>query len=464
MTATPLEKAKLQEVSNDAKSTPIGKAVNVQFNPTTLRVKLSNSIEGGKSRGRQKRQYIGSSSSVLTLELVFDTADEGTTAKPRSVREKTNFLESFVLPTKAGAKETPPRLQFSWGDLIFQGIVESLGIDYEYFASNGTPLRAKASLSIKEQKAEYQFLEAGAGAKTAENTKKPGDPPASAVGSKDSAGSDQSAPALGGETPAEFASRMGLDPGAWRGLDVDLGASLALDAGVEVGFSAGLSAGAGVGINLGVEAGADLSLEAAFGLEVATGVSAGSGALGGNVGAEVAAGFALSAAGGVSAAHESVKIVESESASQAAREAFAAPVAAASGTATRQQPARPDQPRTPLITTGPRSPAQQQTTEPAPPPPRADARAATYGFGIPLRGRITVAAMAREGLVHGNAALNPESVQDDWAFRTDPTTPPWLALPPLDSARSQADALQQEYRRKRCCGCLKPCKPRGAKP
>src|SRR5688572_16728002 len=93
-----LEKATLQEIKSDDSRAPIGDPIPVQFNPTTLKLQLSNTIEGNRSRGRQARQYIGSSSTTLTLDLIFDTADEGTMDNPRSVREKTGQVEQFVLP------------------------------------------------------------------------------------------------------------------------------------------------------------------------------------------------------------------------------------------------------------------------------------------------------------------------------------------------------------------------------
>ncbi|MCI5224926.1 MAG: hypothetical protein D3924_20215, partial [Candidatus Electrothrix sp. AR4] len=60
---------------------PKGKPMEVQFNPTSLHLKMSNQNEGGRTLGRQRRQQIGTSSTVLTLELIFDTADE-TTGSP----------------------------------------------------------------------------------------------------------------------------------------------------------------------------------------------------------------------------------------------------------------------------------------------------------------------------------------------------------------------------------------------
>ena len=44
------------------------------------------------------------------------------------------------------------------------GVVDSLTIDLDHFAANGTPLRAKVSLAIKEQNRKFQLLQSGPGA------------------------------------------------------------------------------------------------------------------------------------------------------------------------------------------------------------------------------------------------------------------------------------------------------------
>jgi hypothetical protein len=100
-----LQKATLQEISSDEKDSTVGDPVPVQFNPTTLKLQISNSVEGGESRGRQTRQYIGSSSTTLSLDLAFDTADEGTDAAPVSVLERTAAVEKFLLPNKRWRNE-----------------------------------------------------------------------------------------------------------------------------------------------------------------------------------------------------------------------------------------------------------------------------------------------------------------------------------------------------------------------
>ncbi len=168
-----LQKATLQEVSADEQQTPRSEPVPVQFNPTTLRLRLTNQVEGGRSNARQRRQQTGASSNVLSMDLIFDSADEGTADSPVSVRTKTGIVEKFVVPP-VGNPDPPPRLKFQWDELILIGIVESVDINFEHFASNGAPLRAKVSLSIKEQKSEYQFLQGGAGSRSSAGSTPPG--------------------------------------------------------------------------------------------------------------------------------------------------------------------------------------------------------------------------------------------------------------------------------------------------
>ncbi|MDP3083350.1 MAG: hypothetical protein Q8N44_06620, partial [Rubrivivax sp.] len=163
-----LRKASLLEIDNDNQPRRGKSPLPVQFNPSSLRLQYANESEGGKQAGRQARQYTGSGSTTLSVDLVFDTADEGTTAVPVSVLERTKDIEYFMTPQGSSAKnQAPPRLRFQWGNVIVDGVMESLSVDLDHFAHDGTPLRAKASLSIKGQHPDYQFQRIGPGANTA---------------------------------------------------------------------------------------------------------------------------------------------------------------------------------------------------------------------------------------------------------------------------------------------------------
>src|SRR5262245_14019752 len=77
---TALTKAQLGEITSGDNPTEVaGTLVDVQFNPTTLRVQISNRTAGGQQAGAQARQRPGTGEMQVSFDLVFDTADEGST-------------------------------------------------------------------------------------------------------------------------------------------------------------------------------------------------------------------------------------------------------------------------------------------------------------------------------------------------------------------------------------------------
>jgi hypothetical protein len=458
-----LAKATLVALTADAKPTEKGTPIKVQFNPTSLRLSMTNSIDSGKTRGHQAEQYLGTSSTTLSCDLVFDTADEGTTATPRNVREKTMQVARFVLPEGDQSKQAPPRVRFHWGDFIFDGVMTGLTEDIDLFSEGGVPLRAKVTISIKEQDPRYAALESGAGAAKKGNAPVPGAAAPSLPGGVGAQlGADRTGLAIGGESAAEFAARMGLDPAAWRGLAANLPNPLSLQAGAEIDFSSRLSVGAGIGLSAGIEAGLGGGLEASLGL---------------TAGAGAGAGLSLAAARGVRAALETVQIARSETAAAKARAAFEAPppspapagalapdarplgerslpraTAAALGSSADAEapatPAPPEQPRPRLIARGLPSPAAQAAVPPAPLPPRADPRATTFGYGAPLRPRVGGA--AEERTTDGWVVVRARERDPEQAPVTrDPTVAPWLQRPALAPERATVELADGAC----ACGC-----------
>lgn len=442
---TQLQKAQLQEVSADASQTPIGAAVPVQFNPSSLRLKLSNQSDGGRSRGRQRRQNNGQSSTVLSMDLIFDTADEGTPEAPVSVRTKTREVERFVLPKQDGG-ETPPRLQFQWDRLIIAGIVENLDIEFDHFAENGAPLRARVSLSIKEQEPKYTYLQSGRGSKGAANASNPGGSSAARPGSgtnepqSAASTSEKSAQALNDETAAQFLARQGLDPAAWRGLGANLSGGLGLSAGADIGFSAGLGINAGVGVAAGVQGSNALALPAALSLPAALG---GSDASGKKINGDDA-GLALSAAGGVQSAIAGMKMQQAGQAATATQAAFASTRGNA-GSATTPAGAKSSS------TSSATDLTHDQSGSVA-----LDTRAASYGFGVPLRPLYATA------LTQGTVTLcthdNTRARSDGGpSFAKQKATPPWVELPARTQSRTTADGVETRKRRSPCDYHSHPC-------
>ncbi len=474
-----LQKATLTEIKPDG----LGPEVPVQFNPASLRLQLANRLESQETSAQQTRQYLGKTSTTLSFDLHFDTADEGTTEAPVSVRERTAAVERFVLPTGEGAaKQKPPKVRFHWKDLQIDGVIEDVTIDFTLFASDGTALRAKIGVVIKEQDARYQLGETGPGANRAAGVQPPGRGGAgpgsfglsaglsasasigvgagisfgasaslglgggASVGAAGAArATDRSQVALDGESAAAFAARVGVDPAAWRG--IARGADpLALPAGAAIDFPTSLTPSAGVGVSIGPDVGATASAEARVGLDPRNTPPSQSGvALGGLA----SAGFALSAAGGVRAAIATVQTSRAAAASTSTRAAFgsAAPTRAAAS------PAGAAVPHGAALGASSSQAGVPNATSSAGAPP--DPRASSFGLGVPLRPSVRGAAVERRAALGDRVALGP---RDATAVQptADPTASPWTRLP-ADRTRGAADRAQAARRPARPCGCRGRC-------
>jgi hypothetical protein len=346
-----------------------GKAIKVQFNPTSLKLQRDNNTSGGATTQAQRRNRPNEGHATLSVELEFDTAEGGPDGLPLDVRTKTQNVRQFVEPPKGAPKKAPPRIRFEWGKFRFDGIVTRLGEEIDYFDAHGMALRAKVTLSITGQDLAF---EANVGARDDKSATKPG---GTQEGMGPNAGPTrsptQSVAAQDGESMQQLLSRLGADPATWRsamagltspldlaaGMQVQLGASVAVDAGI------GVAAGFGAGVGIGDVTSADAS----------TGASAD-----GTVGfaAQASVGFALSAGGGVAAAVGRTLSRAADQAVANARASFDVPGSAVDGP-TASGGVSADSPGSGVSAGGPGSAA-----------PDVDRRAVSYGYGVPLRPRI----------------------------------------------------------------------------
>lgn len=240
-----LRKARLAEMTATDNPTEVkDSSVLVPFNPTSLRVQISNKTAGGAQAGAQARQRPGTGEMQVSFDLIFDVADDG-----GDVLEQTKMVERFVRPQgTAPGKEAPPRVLFEWGTFMVQGTMDSANIDLDLFDAEGTPLRAKVSVSIKGQDPRWVYKSPpapkgpGAGAGSGQ-----GGQPLAPAGTPGTSGSssalDKLVQAMPGESLQQLAARHGLDPSAWRALASGLSNPLKLALGQEVGLPVGLSLG-----------------------------------------------------------------------------------------------------------------------------------------------------------------------------------------------------------------------------
>lgn len=281
---------------------PDGDAISVQLNPATLKITRRNNVDrGGVTTGTQKAQHPAQEHATLAFDLEFDTSEQGADGEHVDVRQWTALVRQFVEPA-AKSTQASPAVRFAWGKLIFDGIVEQVTEDLDYFAPDGTALHAKVGLSISEQDLTFETMDSGNGRRDQKTAKDPTTDDGAAPGRSGTRDPQNVVQAHEGESTQQVLARLGRDPSTWRaamsGLDSPLGLA------------------AGSAVTIGPEITSDLngavgaaSAQFAAAPAVATPNSLGA-ALGVSSSAPSdprTAGFALSAAGGLARAEQIVQ-------------------------------------------------------------------------------------------------------------------------------------------------------------
>jgi nucleoid-associated protein YgaU len=139
-----------------------GENIECLFNPAELTIAKSNQWSEVAAPGRNtpKLTFAQGQAGTITMELTLDT-----TATGEPVTKYTGALLDLMkidseLPDSNSKTNSarPPYCVFHWGDFhSFKAIVTSLNIRFTYFAGNGTPLRAKASVTFKQYEDEAVY-------------------------------------------------------------------------------------------------------------------------------------------------------------------------------------------------------------------------------------------------------------------------------------------------------------------
>lgn len=134
-------------------------SMSVQFNPATLVVSLSTSLENGTGTGGTREvpsQFVEKASSTLSVDLEFDTTHDGS-----DVRENTRWIaDRFLKPGEAqgGKPPAPKKCRFQWGTFEFEGMVKTYTETLDFFSSEGVPLRARLALTLSEERFQFKIL------------------------------------------------------------------------------------------------------------------------------------------------------------------------------------------------------------------------------------------------------------------------------------------------------------------
>jgi nucleoid-associated protein YgaU len=127
--------------------------IPVQFNPTEYTLAKGAQIADIAIPGIDSpiQQFIRGQTEKLTLELFYDTTDQGRgeLAVPVDLLIKPIYELVKIQP----ATHAPPRVRVIWGlGLSFKAIVESVQRKFTLFNTIGIPLRATVSVSFREYK------------------------------------------------------------------------------------------------------------------------------------------------------------------------------------------------------------------------------------------------------------------------------------------------------------------------
>jgi nucleoid-associated protein YgaU len=124
------------------------KKIKIHFNPADYKLTKENTFAEIGIPGLESPplQYVRGGSRVLAMDLLVDTSDDP---------KKSVYTEYVATVEHAMVKDpqlhAPPILEFSWGPQpTFTGVLTSLEVGYLLFSTDGTPLRAKLGVKLKE--------------------------------------------------------------------------------------------------------------------------------------------------------------------------------------------------------------------------------------------------------------------------------------------------------------------------
>jgi hypothetical protein len=153
----------------DKGGSPVGTSLTVSFNPKELTFSRSITWNPKKSpkTDQPEVEFGGGSAASLKLQLLFDTyvttKEDGTPvevepSKIEDVRKKyLNYLYQWTrvdkdLKEPKSQKGRPPEVRFEWGEIIFEGVIQSISQRLTLFLPNGRPVRAVVDLTMTESR------------------------------------------------------------------------------------------------------------------------------------------------------------------------------------------------------------------------------------------------------------------------------------------------------------------------
>lgn len=129
-----------------------GDVLSVQFNPKEFTLSDSASWRDQGNKARPALSYEKGAPAGLQMELWFDTTRGGADVNAEYIDAFRALLEQTYTDRVNGRViQRPPTLKFAWGGFELVCVVERIQVLYSMFKPDGTPVRAKVTLQLKEQ-------------------------------------------------------------------------------------------------------------------------------------------------------------------------------------------------------------------------------------------------------------------------------------------------------------------------
>ncbi len=147
-------------------SADTGATFDVQYNPTNFKFDKPVSWKEHDDQGVvSSLEFQKVSPATMQCELTFDTTANGSDVRQTWVNKLLELTNPEITPGSGEAaeldKKRPHKVWFTWGSFELLGVIESVNVTYTMFASDGTPLRAKVNVKMKEWAAENSYASSG---------------------------------------------------------------------------------------------------------------------------------------------------------------------------------------------------------------------------------------------------------------------------------------------------------------
>ena len=124
-----------------------GETIAVQFNPEEYTLNQENNFANQAIPGLSGPllQFVAGNATKLDMELFFDTWDSPNAQKQDVRDEVTKVTNLLKIDSQLHA---PPVLLVEWGSLSFECVLTSARQQFQMFADDGRPVRAKVTVSF----------------------------------------------------------------------------------------------------------------------------------------------------------------------------------------------------------------------------------------------------------------------------------------------------------------------------